>query len=586
MSLAGFSLAYFRWIGAPLLKLFKGIPKSLDAAGRRIYPETYTSVIGFFFFIAFIIALPIALILFPFLGLISLAVLAAPMLVVVAGVMYPASAAATRASNLETEVPFASAYISVMATGGISPYKSMERLKTVKLLPNLSEAARIMDIDVKAVGMDPVSAMEKSAKALPSKEYKDLLLGYASTLRIGGDVVHYLHRRTQMIFEERSAKFKIIGERVAMLMEGYAAVATLLALGMYVMFIISKVLPAEVGMFTPSSFVLFAYIILPVISMIFLYLTDMFQPRYPSSDWRIYKAFALSLPVMIFCFTVFVIPYYIFPLKPFFSPFLAVPDTIRKMLNLELGFESSIGLSLAVMIGFIPGMFAHHRYSSEASEVARGITNFLRDLVEVRKTGMSPEKCIQNLAKAGDYGRFTRHLKVMARQIGWGLPLGKIYKTFQEKVHGWLAQITMYLLIDAIDVGGGTPEILETLTSFGENIEALEKQKKMTLRPLILIPYIGAVVLVASTVVLIGFLRSILSIASMSIAYGEFVMLFVPPLVLNGAINGLVAGKVAEERVSAGFKHAFILTLVTLVSIALSPSVAMSLKLGTSGGMQ
>ena len=582
MSLAGFSLAYFRWIGVPLLKVFRGIPKQLDASGKRIYPETYASVVGLFAFIALVITAPLALILFPFLGLISLAALAAPVLVLLVGVMYPASAAQVRGSNLETEVPFASAYISVMATGGISPYKSMERLKTVTLLPNLSEAARIMDIDVKAVGMDPVSAMEKSAKALPSKEYKDLLLGYASTLRIGGDVVHYLHRRTQMIFEERSAKFKIIGERVAMLMEGYAAVATLLALGMYVMFIISKVLPADVGMFTSDSFVLFAYIILPVISMIFVYLTDMFQPRYPASDWRIYKVFALSSPLMFFCFIIFVIPYYIQPLKPLFAPFLAVPESIRRLLGLEPGFESSIGLCLTIMIGFIPGMIAHHHYSKESSEVTRGITNFLRDLVEVRKTGMSPERCIQNLAKAGDYGRFTKHIKVMARQIGWGLPLAQIYKTFQEKVRGWLPQITMYLLIDAIDVGGGTPEILETLTSFGENIEALEKEKRMTLRPLILIPYIGDAVLVASTVVLIGFLRSILSIASMSIAYGEFVMLFVPPLALNGAISGLVAGKVAEERLSAGFKHAFILTLVTLAAIALSPAVALTLQLGGS----
>jgi flagellar protein FlaJ len=51
-------------------------------------------------------------------------------------------------------------------------------------MPNLAKSVKDIEVDVEIKGLDPVTAMEKSAHNLPSKEYKDLLLGYASTLKI------------------------------------------------------------------------------------------------------------------------------------------------------------------------------------------------------------------------------------------------------------------------------------------------------------------------------------------------------------------------------------------------------------------
>jgi len=39
--------------------------------------------------------------------------------------------------------------------------------------------------------------------------------------------------------------------------------------------------------------------------------------------------------------------------------------------------------------------------------VSEGVTLFLRDMVEVRKSGLSPERCIEALAHR-DYMGFTR----------------------------------------------------------------------------------------------------------------------------------------------------------------------------------
>jgi flagellar protein FlaJ len=592
-SLIGFSYSHFNWIGKAILKVFKNLPSSLDSANIRIYPEAYASFIGFSFILSFIICSSLTFFSYIYfnLGFFSYFFFIPPIIILILLLTYPNLASVSRASNLEAEVPFVAAYITVMATGRVSPYRSMERLKNIKLLPNLSEEARRIDMDVKATGIDPVSALEKSAKIIPSKEYKSLILGYVSTLRGGGDIVHFLQRTTEKIFEARSEKAKAIGERIGMLMEGYAATGTMLALGLYVIFIVSQILPAGTAAFSSASFILFAYIFLPALSFIFLYLTDIFQPRFPVSDWRPYKVFALTLPITFFLLICLITPFYFPPLKDIFKPIMNTVFFIRDAMGLGMGqkppavsgFEIPLGLCITIMVSVAPAMVAYHKYATETSGIDTGITRFLRDLVELRKTGMSPEKCIENLSK-NDYGAFSKYLIKIAEQIKWGFPLSKIYSTFAQEVYSWLARINMFLIVDAIDVGGGTPETLETLATFSEEIELIEKQKRMMLKPLLLIPYISAIILVVSTVVLIGFMRSILSIAHIYLPFSNFVQLFVPPLILNSAISGFVAGKVSEEKVSAGFKHAFILTLVSLIALAITPYVGAGIQLYTPGG--
>jgi len=91
------------------------------------------------------------------------------------------------------------------------------------------------------------------AKGIPSKEYRDLLLGYASTLRSGGDVVHFLIRKTEQIFNARMGTMRIVGERMGMLMEGYAAITMMLSLVLFTIYIVSRALPPSSWSSPPSS---------------------------------------------------------------------------------------------------------------------------------------------------------------------------------------------------------------------------------------------------------------------------------------------------------------------------------------------
>ena len=571
ISFAGLSYAYFGWFGRRMFQFSKGISKTLEAANIRIHPETYLSMCGFAFFVSLPIFAVTAVVGFFLLSPIMLVLLSVPLLILVLFLLYPRFAAMNRGSNLDSEVPFAASYVSVLASGGISPFKAFEKLKDVDFLPQLSAAAKIVYIDTRARGIDPITALEESAKHVPSNDYKEFVLGYASTLRVGGDTEHYLLRRTEIMFDNRKTKIKIIGERMALLMETYITVSILLALALYVMYIVTKIMPVgSLELFSAGSFIMFSYIFLPVISGVFLYLVDVTAPKYPISDYRAYKWFAFTVPFSILLAIPMVMAFFVdLPLGPL-KIFYDFTFAVTRALGLDIGFEGGVGISIVLMITFIPGMIADTIFSRQNRTAGSGITNFLRDLVEIRKTGISPEKCIFYLSKR-EYGSFSKILKVMSNQISWGLSFRKVMIQLRSRMHGWLNIMAMFLLIDSIDVGGGTPETLESLASFSESINSIEREKRSSLRPLLLLPYIGGVILLMSTITILFFARSVFKMYSASFSFGDFVKLFVPPIIFNTVFMGLVAGKVSGERVSAGFIHAFILAVISIVTLYIAP---------------
>jgi archaeal flagellar protein FlaJ len=553
------------------------VEEALEDAGFRMFPMAYYSIVGFFFLLSILIVIPIAV----YTGLYF--ILPIPLIVVCFGYAIPKAKTADRAAKLDLEVPFAGAYISVMATGGLSPYASLKRLRTCNLLPSMGKVIEDIETDVEIKGLDPATAMEESAKNLPSRDYKDLMLGYASTVRTGGDVVHYLLVRTETMFKDLALKVKAFGDRASLLMESYVTLSILMTLTLTILFMTSMSFQSFWGgSLSSDTFLLYAYFLVPAVAMVFLYISDTQQVSQPLSEWRPYKVFFAALPVLFFLIIVMFVPFAAPGLTlPFAAPFMNFVVWLRETLGLSFGYEAGLGLGVALLVGSAIGALAHYLFTRKEKGVEHEVTNFMRDLTETRKTGSSPERCVENLA-GRNYGAFTEILTVASRQIRWGLPFKVIYDTLRSKMRSWLALVNIYLLVDAIEVGGGTPETLETLTHFSEELSSLEKEKKETMRPLLIMPYVGAGILIVSTLILLSFGQSILTAyAHESIPFSEVVTLVLPPLMVQIFFTGLVTGKVSTGRTSAGFKHAFILTIIGL---ALVP-IAAYITLPFTGGL-
>jgi flagellar protein FlaJ len=532
----------------------------LERAKIKIYPETYVSLMLFISVLTIPVSIISIIVLYFFGFLPAIFLVPFPIYVMIGFFLIPLSKASERASNLEREMPFVAAYISVMASGGIAPYTSFKRLAEVELMPAMRIEAREIIKDVEIFGIDPLTAIENAAKRNPLDVFKDFLAGYASTVIIGGDVGHFLERKAEDIFKTRAMRVKAAAERLGMLLETFIIVMVLMSMCFFILFAVES-MPnvGGGGMFSmQGGMILYTYLFTPMLSLVFIYLAHSTQPKTPVVDLRPYKVFGIC-SIIGAMLLVLLTNFFGMVEVPFFS-------LISRIVDLPTA------IAIALFVTAAPAAIVYHRASSQKASIERGINSFLRDLTEIRKTGLSPEKCIESLSNR-DYGDFSRELRKISSEISWGIPLRKVIMDFVKRTKSWMAQLVMFLLVETIDVGGGTIAMIESLARFNNLTQEVEKEKKMATRPYIMMPYFASILLVATTIMMINF-----SSATRGVAGGastpimtEVTEIFVTAVIFHSYMIGLVAGKISEESVAAGFKHAAALVIIAALASELVP---------------
>ena len=560
-SLEGWSYRVFGRIAPKFLGNVFEFKDQLKSAGMKIYAETYVTMM----FMSALLTIPvsvIAIILLYFTKLLFLIFLVPmPFYMMIVFMITPLMKAGERGHSLEREMPFAAAYITVMATGGISPYMSIKRLSRVELMPATRREAREIMRDVEIFGIDPLSALEDSAKTNPLDIYRDFIAGYASTVIVGGDINHFLESKTHDIFKARSMRIKAAAERLGTLLESFVIVMVLMSLCFYILFSVDAIYSTGVSMY--STMILYTYVFAPMLSIVFIYLAHDMQPKSPITDYRAYKVAAMSSGVAALLFL----------MLTGFGGFVQIPvfDAIKGVVDMPTA------LAVSLFTATMPAAIVHSRISRKKSNTEKGIASFLRDLTEIRKTGMSPEKCIENLAKR-NYGEFSKDLERISSQLSWGIPLRQVFTDFIKRTKSWLSQLVIFLLVEGIDVGGGTIEMIESLTRFNNMTQEVEKEKKMNSRPFIMIPYFAAIMLMATTLLTLIFVGKTASMAvegagGTKIDIASISMIFSISIQIHVFMIGLVAGKISEESIAAGFKHSALLVIITLLASVFIPKM-------------
>jgi len=288
------------------------------------------------------------------------------------------------------------------------------------------------------------------------------------------------------------------------------------------------------------------------------------QPKTPVTEMRPYKVFGLCS----------VIGTILFLLLTNFMGYIEVPF----FSSLQTIIDMPIAIAITLFITTGPAAVIYNRISTKKAGMEKGINSFLRDLTEVRKTGLSPEKCIESLSKR-DYGVFSKELRKISSEISWGVSIRKVILDFLKRTKSWMTQIVMFLLVETIDVGGGTIAMIESLARFNNLTQEVEKEKKMAVRPYILMPYFAAILLVATTTMMIGFTAGTLG-APAAAGAGEtgtaqdlspMISIFTTSCIFHSFLIGLVGGKISEESIAAGFKHAALLVVIAVTAAKLVP---------------
>ncbi len=567
--------AAFGDLGAKLARAFE-LERVLAEAGMNVHPVVYGARVIFLTYLTTVIVLlsliPIIYLPIPpmFKLILGIVLGMIPVYTFLLGIMYPQSKAGERSRNVEYELPFAATYMTTLARGGVSIGKIIERIAESKVFFAMREEARRILREVKFFGRDILSAIEYVASRHPNRLFKDFMLGWVSVIRTGGDIVHYLEAKTTAMFEARINAIRAIADRVAAFAEAYIIFAVIGSIGFYVFFAAGSLLGAGTAGTASAyaSFALFAFVVMPLVSIAIIVVIGKILPPTGIKLEKTKKVVLASIPVAIVVFLLLT----------------AVTGALHAMLagefNKRVFMLTLVSTLAALEIIAIPSAVAFISETKGAAGMEHSLASFLRDLAEVRKTGLSPEKSLVYVARR-DYGKFTWIVRQIAARVAWGFPLRRSTEAVLRRVKDWFVVMILTFLVDAIDVGGGSPITLDTLARFTSVLAELEVDLKRRIRSYVFMPYFGALLTAAATVMVLMFTVQTLTAAPVQAEAGfgpqftatEFwkaATIFSVSVLINSFLMGMVAGKMSARFTEAGFLHAALLTaLVAAVIIAL-----------------
>src|ERR1051326_1912985 len=366
-------------------------------------------------------------------------------------------------SRLDRELPFVITLVTIMAASGITPFGSFSKLAGYKLLPNIMKEAKKIIGQVDILGEDPLTAMEKRANSSGSRQYRDLLLGYVSTVRNGGDIASFLQSKMKSIFEYEVSIARQSVAKIGGLVDAYM-IMQVIGLSMYVVVVALSsvgtmdVLPASLS--SPVFTYLLIFVLLPGISLAILFVMD----KTVSSS--LVGARSLLLRGVYFSLAAIV-------------GFVIL--TVSGIM--ELVIDPVYGFSIIAVAASAWPAYKGIKLERNMRGMESDLPSYLRDVAESRKAGLSPEKCIVYASERIRNPSFQGVVKAFANQLEWGVPLRKIYSNLALSIKSFSALIHFRILIEAIESGGGYTTSLEILAQSSESSYNIEREKSSMLKP-------------------------------------------------------------------------------------------------------
>jgi len=285
--------------------------------------------------------------------------------------------------------------------------------------------------------------------------------------------------------------------------------------------------------------------------------------------------------------------------------FDGIPANMNNM-SLWLGPEVNLGpvkLHPSIFLNFFgltffffifPASYYWERVEAKKNEVEEKFPDFLRDLAEYWKGGLSMTVAVQTLATS-EYGALNDEVKKMSDQLSWGIKFSEVILQFAERVGTPLVLRAITLIAEADRAGGKISDILVTAANDSRELKFLEGERKRAIGSYIAVIWTSYFVFLGVIVVLAKvFIPAIAGSNSSGDGGGDsggqtignmtirnidplfFLTIFYYGVTMQALGNGSMAGLMATGRFSTGFKHSGMMILVALLVfnfVAFSPDL-------------
>jgi flagellar protein FlaJ len=250
------------------------------------------------------------------------------------------------------------------------------------------------------------------------------------------------------------------------------------------------------------------------------------------------------------------------------------------------GFRPTIFLNFfgfGFFIMFWPAAYYWDKVKERINRMEEKFPDFLRDLAEYWKGGLSMTIAVQTLATS-EYGALNHEVKKMSDQLSWGVSFGDVIEMFADRVGTPLVKRAISLISEANRAGGKISDILVTAANDSREIKFLEGERKRSIASYISViwtsygVFLGVIVVLAKV-----FIPAIAGSNSESDDGGSgggqqlgnmvirnieplfFLTIFYYGVTMQALGNGSMAGLMATGRFSSGMKHSGLMILLAIL---------------------
>ncbi len=258
---------------------------------------------------------------------------------------------------------------------------------------------------------------------------------------------------------------------------------------------------------------------------------------------------------------------------------------------------------ISITLGWLPFWIDFFIKLQRQKELESRFPEFVRNLVGAIKSGMPAPRAIIHIATL-DYGALNPHVKKLANQLEWAIPLRKALENFAIETKNDVIRRAVSSVVEAEQSGGNIEDVLESITQSVIEIKTLKQKRKAAINSQVIQSYIIFIVFVGVMIVIqnllipymtklesaesssgiggglirtgLGGLTKQVSIDTNSIEgffssiiqwvvslQGVFLML----ALIQSFFAGIVVGKLSEGDVTSGIKHSFIMMTISFFLI-------------------
>ncbi len=230
--------------------------------------------------------------------------------------------------------------------------------------------------------------------------------------------------------------------------------------------------------------------------------------------------------------------------------------------------------AISIMLPY--GYFAYRR-DVQRTRVEEKFPDFLRDLAEFWKGGLSMNTAVETLAK-GEYGFLNDEVHKMSTQLSWGVSFGEVMAMFSERVSSPVVTRAVRMVDEANKAGGKISDILLAASYDVREIKALETERGQEIGSYLAVIYMSFVIYLLIIIVLVAtFVPAIVSSGAATASTGSLTIgnlkirslnqiwistTFYYSVLIQAVGMGMTGGFMATGKLYSGFIRSSILILI------------------------